>query len=456
MHTGSWQLDVPAEAASLTAEAIGRLDRLPVMDRAVQQVLAVTDDEDSGLDELVTALEADPALAVNLLRYANSAYVGSRVHAKTVRQAVVMIGREATKHVCLEAVTFRFFELAPGNGGISRGQMHTHAVSVAGVAAAAAEMASVPTGLPHLAGLLHDCGKLVMPVAFGEDAMDELAVAHPSAAERSGAERERFGIDHACAGAMFAADSGLDEQVVAAIAWHHGGRRGCASPTPEIACVQLADAVVGMLAGGAADDALIDSALAELGLADDALDALAERVSAPERAGAGSGVSGGGGLGARIATLERLANTDELTGLANRRHWMSTVRRKIASGLTGNVLLCDLDNFKDVNDTHGHAAGDLLLVEVARILSGHGLAGRVGGDEFALWVSGETPDTVASRIVTEVASAFGADRPIGVSVGVAPRASDLADALEWADRALYVAKATGRGRASNFAGELAA
>jgi diguanylate cyclase (GGDEF)-like protein/putative nucleotidyltransferase with HDIG domain len=449
VHKSRWQLAVPPDAAKLTAEAIDRLDRLPVMDRAVQQVLAVTDNEDSGLDELVAALEADLALAVNLLRYANSAYLGSPIPAKTIRQAVVMIGREATRELCLEAVTFRFFELAPGNGGISRGQMHTHAVTVASLASAAAEMASVPAGLPHLAGLLHDCGKLVMPVAFGEQTMDDLAALHPSGAARSQAEWEQLGIDHAYAGAMFAADSGLDEQVVAAIAWHHGGRRGCVAPTPEIACVQLANAVVDMLSGELPDEALLDSALSTLGLAPDALDTLAERLSALAR-------NDGKDLGERIAKLEQLANTDELTGLANRRHWMSTVRQKITSGAQGNVLLCDLDNFKDVNDTHGHAAGDLLLVEVSRILTRHGLAGRVGGDEFALWVSGDGATAVANRIVDEVAAAFGSDHAVGVSVGVAPTARDLADALEYADRALYAAKATGRGRASRFAEELTA
>ena len=138
----------------------------------------------------------------------------------------MMIGRQATRQLCLEAVTFRFFESAPGNGRLSRGQMHIHAVSVANVAAATAQMVSIPTDVPHLAGLLHDCGKLVMPIAFGEEEMDAIAARHPSGVARSEAEWDRFGIDHAYAGALFAEQSGLDEELVAAIAWHHGGRRG--------------------------------------------------------------------------------------------------------------------------------------------------------------------------------------------------------------------------------------
>jgi diguanylate cyclase (GGDEF)-like protein/putative nucleotidyltransferase with HDIG domain len=424
--------------------AIAQCGQLPVMDRAVQRVLALTQDEQCELGLLVTALEADPALAVNLLRYANSAYVGRPIQAKTVRQAVVMIGRQATRQLCLEAVTFRFFESAPGNGQMSRGQMHVHAVAVARVAAAAANMVAISPDLPHLAGLLHDCGKLVMPIAFGEEAMDEVASLNPSGVARSNAEWDRFGIDHAYAGALLAEQSGLDEELVAGIAWHHGGRRGCVAPTPAIACLQLANIVVGMLAGAQPDAGLLAEILTTLGLTPDALDELAEAADAS------SAAAGGTGLGDRVSELERLASTDELTGLANRRHWMATIRHAIESGASGNVLLCDLDHFKQINDTHGHATGDLVLMEVARVLERHGLAGRIGGDEFALWVTADSGSEVAECIVAEVAAAFGNHEQllVGVSVGVAPQLDDLSEALEAADRALYDAKSCGRGRAS--------
>ena len=423
--------------------AIAECAQLPVMDRAVQRVLALTQDEQCELGQLVTALEADPALAVNLLRYANSAYVGRPIQAKTVRQAVVMIGRQATRQLCLEAVTFRFFESAPGNGRMSRGQMHVHAVAVARVAAATATMVSISPDLPHLAGLLHDCGKLVMPVAFGEEAMDEIAAVHPSGVVRSKAEWDRFGIDHAYAGALLAEQSGLDDELVAGIAWHHGGQRGCVAPTPAIACLQLANIVVGMLAGEQPDTGLLAEILSKLELTPEALDELAAAADANSAPAVGSG------LGDRVSELERLASTDELTGLANRRNWMATIRQTIESGADGNILLCDLDHFKQINDTHGHATGDLVLMEVSRVLERHGVAGRIGGDEFALWVAGDRGADVADRIVGEVAAAFGHQEQlqVGVSVGVAPQLDDLSEALEAADRALYEAKAGGRGRA---------
>jgi diguanylate cyclase (GGDEF)-like protein/putative nucleotidyltransferase with HDIG domain len=446
----AWQRGLDVAVQSRAAEAISRCERLPVLDRAVQRVLAITDDEESATGDLVAALEADPALAANILRFANSAYAGRPIRAKTVRQAVTMAGRKATRQLCLEAVTFRFFEAAPGNGHASRGQLHIHSVSVANVAAAAAALVGISPELPHLAGLLHDCGKLVMPLAFGEAATNAIADAHPCGVQRSAAEWEQFGIDHAYAGALFAIQSGLDRDVVDAVAWHHGGRRGCVAPTPEVACVQLADTVVWMLAGASPDTTLLDETLASLGLGPDALDVLAERVTESS--------TGSAGLANRVEHLERLASTDELTGLANRRHWMNSVRARVQDGEAGDVLLCDLDYFKDINDTHGHSTGDLVLTEIARILSLYGTAGRIGGDEFAVWLPEGALHSAAAagQIVTEVASAFpDHDRlSVSVSIGVAPAGDDLADALERADRALYAAKAAGRGQACHANPEL--
>ena len=72
------------------------------------------------------------------------------------------------------------------------------------------------------------------------------------------------------------------------------------------------------------------------------------------------------------------------------------------------MLICDVDGFKSVNDTHGHRAGDLVLTEVARVLARHGVAGRLGGDEFAVWVreGEEAGRRTAAAIVEDVAAAL--------------------------------------------------
>lgn len=97
-------------------------------------------------------------------------------------------------------------------------------------------------------------------------------------------------------------------------------------------------------------------------------------------------------LSARVRTLESLANTDELSGLLNRRGFYDVVRRELHSAArydeTGVLAYIDLDDFKQINDSHGHAAGDEVLRTVGRQLGTNiratDFAARLGGDEFAV------------------------------------------------------------------------
>ncbi|MEW6583207.1 MAG: HDOD domain-containing protein [Actinomycetota bacterium] len=426
--------------------AITQMTDLPVLRTSVHRVLGVTNDPDSSTTELVAALEADESLVANMLRYANSAAMARPVRAKTVRQAVTMLGRLRVRQIALEAATYHFLEQAPGVA--SRGQLHVHSVAVAAASSAVADRVGLPVDTPHLAGLLHDIGKVVLPAVASEAEVGRLTEAYPSGMARARAERDRLGIDHAQAGAILAAEWGLPEDVAAAIAWHHGGPREMGGPGPAAACVQLANGLVGLLGGRDLDAELMLSALDELGLPAGDLESLAETAvrlttHPPE-----------GSLADRVGELERLAQTDELTGLANRRHWVRETRLLIGAGRGGSALLLDLDNFKEINDSAGHAAGDLVLTEIAAIVSRHGRAGRLGGDEFCVWVEGGRDDAeAAARQVIAQTQAFlaaahlpSADLGVSVGVAVAGPGEDLELLLARADVALYAAKAAGRGR----------
>lgn len=125
------------------------------------------------------------------------------------------------------------------------------------------------------------------------------------------------------------------------------------------------------------------------------------------------------------------------------------------------AVMCDLDHFKSINDSHGHAAGDDVIRDVAGILIGLGgresVCGRVGGDEFCLVLADAGPDRLA-RLDPHIAKAVAslaydwlpADRLITVSLGIAVFQDrvDLATAMKRADIALYRAKSEGRGRAN--------
>src|SRR5689334_7468665 len=113
----------PLAAQALMA-AVQRCEKLPVLDRAVQRILALAEREETTVHELVVAVEQDPGLAANVLRFTNSAAVTTVIPVRTVRQAVTMVGRKGTRRLALDAAGYRFFERAAGNGGVSRGQMH--------------------------------------------------------------------------------------------------------------------------------------------------------------------------------------------------------------------------------------------------------------------------------------------------------------------------------------------
>jgi diguanylate cyclase (GGDEF)-like protein/putative nucleotidyltransferase with HDIG domain len=438
----------PAPAPDLRLrEAVQRLGRLPVLSATVRRVRSLADSEDAGVGDMVAALEADQGLAADLLRYANSAACARPLRVRSIRAAVTLVGRKRIAELALEAATFGFFQRSPGNGGRSVGQLHLHAAAVATGAQAVAERAGANTDVAHLAGLLHDVGKLVMPLAFGDRALDAIAAEHPAGAARAVAEHAACGTDHAAAGALIAAASLVDAPVVEAIGAHHGGETGSELPSREAACVVIADEIAGLEVRRGPDAGLLGAALDLLGLGLTDVEDVALEL--------GAGVRPGADLTARMAELERQARIDDLTGLLNRRHWLATVRRAIAAGERGSVLLCDVDHFKRVNDGFGHATGDVVLAEVARRLGHQGVAGRLGGDEFAVWVAGDATDSrrAADAILTDVAAAFAGDDAgpsVAVSIGSATVARpdvSLTAVLSTADAALYEAKHAGRGRA---------
>jgi diguanylate cyclase (GGDEF)-like protein len=165
-----------------------------------------------------------------------------------------------------------------------------------------------------------------------------------------------------------------------------------------------------------------------------------------------------------LLKLQKLADTDFLTGLMNRRSFLTAADdamqfcRRYQRGMA--TLMIDIDHFKKINDTHGHAAGDEAIKRIAEIV-GRTIrttdkAARFGGEEFVVLLREIDQATVlmlAERIrktieVTTIQSESGAI-PATVSIGLAlldERDRDVQDMIERADRALYIAKKTGRNR----------
>ena len=186
-------------------------------------------------------------------------------------------------------------------------------------------------------------------------------------------------------------------------------------------------------------------------------------------------------LNANLDSVHRLAMFDPVTGLANRTNFRRTCERMLsdmAPGSGGALFFIDLDRFKAVNDTMGHACGDMLLGMVANRLRAVAdgvpgdvtapapLIGRLAGDEFTMFFAGQDDPAEAARIGRAVLFALaepfdlaGTDVSIGASIGIAlrPQHGDtLTDLMRAADAAMYHAKGSGRGRAEPFSAELAA
>ncbi len=167
--------------------------------------------------------------------------------------------------------------------------------------------------------------------------------------------------------------------------------------------------------------------------------------------------------------LEHLALHDPLTGLPNRALILDRISQMVArarrNDLRSAVLFRDLDDFKEINDSLGHQAGDQLLVAVGRrlaeVVRASDTVGRLGGDEFVVLVDGDPEGTAVEQVGPRFLEALhrpfpldAADQPVAVSasIGIAEVAGqEPAELLRQADVALYRAKATGKRRAVLFA-----
>lgn len=204
---------------------------------------------------------------------------------------------------------------------------------------------------------------------------------------------------------------------------------------PGRICKQLTDDVWLVMDGGGNSRGWTDE---RLGWFDDIAETLGPAVGAMRRR----------------SQMRAAAERDDLTGLANRRALLATLEQYLADGRELSVAFCDLNDFKPVNDTYGHAAGNHVLVELGRRLVGFcrsgDVAARLGGDEFCLVLSGAGPatdlDGVRDRLLQVVEQPVTLPSGDVVSVGsavgiVVARVGESAEAVvRRADEAMYADK----------------
>jgi diguanylate cyclase (GGDEF)-like protein len=234
---------------------------------------------------------------------------------------------------------------------------------------------------------------------------------------------------------------GMHERAARIADLRDAGERSAAEMTRDLTAIQTA--ILGSLAKDAED--LDVEAFADLAL----------RLS--EAVGVVQSVAVEGLVERQVHELESLANSDPLTGLANRRALQDRLLEALAVHKRYDtpfaLLVLDVDGLKRINDSQGHKAGDRALVQVSlamrRTLRTTDTPARIGGDEFCVLAPNQNAaaaEPLARRIADAVEADSDGDAPVGVSIGVVScpeHGTDIDALLDMADQAMYRAKAGG-------------
>ena len=478
---------------------------LPSLPAVAIDLIRLCRDQDVDLGKIAARLEQDPALAARLLRVANSAFYAGSGEVKTLKRAVSMLGANS---VMTLGLSFSLVATVRGQRGVDHDAFWRRALLSGITARCLARRAGHDPDEFFVGALFQDLGMLVICAAFPAEYAELASECGGDHARLERRETERLGFSHPEAGALLAEDWKLPGHIAVGVAASHDLRRAPQDPKANMfcGCVALAGMVAEVWCGpnpvqasrdaGAqaaellsidgnefwellskvADEFAQASAMFEVRLeseskvaevleqAKEALVAVSLR-SAQRAASSESAVVS---LAREKRSVEERLKRDALTGLFGREHAAAALGLAIAGateyGRPAGVLVCDLDKFKTVNDTHGHLAGDRVLVAVAQALvsavrRAGDVVGRWGGEEFVVVLPGAGLDgalAVAERMRAAVVG-LAVETEAGVrlrqtiSIGAAVhRPGDpviSADALfAQADARLYRAKEAGRNR----------
>lgn len=228
-------------AREWTLVALGNLQQIPALQSLARGFKQAMDRPDVAVDEVVAAIAKDSSLCVRVLRMANSVLVSPERRIEDLDTAVQMLGVKRVRQMAQALFTLR-----DGNRvteGFDWRHLWVHALATAAIAEEL-ELQLRPVGDSqlHLAALLHDVGKIVLSTIAPDEYREVLIAAWHENGRLEDLERQRLGVDHREAGALFARHSGLPEIVVEAIA-HHDRPETAAKHRFEVALVAIANHV---------------------------------------------------------------------------------------------------------------------------------------------------------------------------------------------------------------------
>lgn len=488
-------------------EALQYCPTLPTPPSIAMRIVEMGRDPEVNIADLAGLLARDPALASRVLRVSNSPMYAQRRRSDNLRQAVMVLGLNATMTL---ALSFSLGESLRADKSEKRiiGVIWRRALISAMTSRMLGERLGAPSAEDHfLAALLQDLGVLALQAALPERYEPMLArVADHDALLLL--ERETLGTDHGEAGAWLMRHWGLPEYLaVTATACH--APQTAELPTsirPIALSVNVAGCIADLLLGDdrpAQTEKVAVAAGEWLGMDQPAMDAVLEGVaeglpqverlfdtkliSARKAAGvidearellmarnlhliqqASEQQRKRVELEQTTQELRESAGRDALTGVLNRRDFDDRMAREFALSTEHrwplSVGFLDLDHFKPINDRHGHQIGDAVLAALAKTLEAElrerDIIVRYGGEEFVILLPGTGVDAATQvfdrlRVAVEQQThkgEHGETFQVTASIGVAThmdgerRHTDASQLLRSADRALYDAKRMGRNR----------
>jgi len=487
--------EVTQEMSHELFDDVLRCPNLPTLPVVAARVLELTSDPEVSMPEIAKVVQQDQALSAKVLKTVNSSYYGLSKRVGSIERAMGYLGLNTVKSLVLGFSLVEMSGDAHDNGFDLERHWRQTMLGAVGAKIIAEHARLDDSDEVFSAGLFQDIGVLAMFTAMKGRYMG--IVGHVNHARLSAAEQESFGFTHAKIGAAMARKWNLPAPICEAIEHHHAASAPDV-PDPMMVCAVIAGTRVAELQCAKAPRSamsILSRMLAEFfpRVRFDAED-LVDRVGAEakqlaelfdteigevEDVRALMGRAQEAGLEHQISMqrqseqLERESVTDALTGVPNRKRFDADLEHAYTrfkeEGTVLSVLFFDADRFKLVNDTHGHAAGDAVLVELARraerSLSGDGTLYRYGGEEFVALLPGVRPigaAMIAERLRASIEDpAFdlraleeGPDElAVTVSVGVSSTESGPRDRIvsadtlvKEADESVYRAKEAGRNR----------
>ncbi len=479
---------------------------LPTLPTVATLALEIALDDSSSASDLAEIVGHDPSLAAKILKVANSAAFTPRGRISALPHAVTFLGFTTVRNLILGVSVFDTCCQGP-QGALDHTPFWLHSVACATLVHRLVRRSSRHDVEEYfVSGLLHDIGKVVMALHSPETFRSLLARCRDTGTSTTEVEMDLFGVSHPEVGAALAHRWRLPDVLRDAIGRHHDLPSN-SDPHALPVCVNVADlACWGQGLSSVPTHGCVPSLNVPeaVGFDPKQLEHEAQAVSREVAAIAEafglrrydiarhmralqaanrrlSHVNVGlmqtvyksadereqlrierDELRLQTEALGRLSTTDALTGLRNRRHFDELVsflldkHQRDAQPLS--VIFLDLDNFKRLNDRHGHMAGDDALVRVAELLRrtirSTDAISRVGGDEFAILLDGADETRArkaAARIGREVVRLWRVApylRELTISLGVAElrEGESAAELVQRADQAMYDAKRSGGNR----------